>query len=84
MYQFTEKKYFDQRIISPEFGFLSKYFLFGHFVRKNITFGRYKSMKGLSRSKSCLVVVDLGYSVAVLKLRFPEKGLILMIFSPNI
>ena len=84
MSNLQKKNILSNELFPPEFGFLSKYFLFGHFVRKNITFGRYKSMKGLSRSKSCLVVVDLGYSVAALKLRFPEKGLILMIFSPNI
>jgi hypothetical protein len=79
-----KKNISSNEIFPPEFGFLGKYFLFGHFVRKNNKFGQFYYMKGLNRSKSYLNVVDLPYSVAVLKLRFPEKGLILMIFSPNI
>ena len=52
-------------------------------MQKNIKFGRYKSMKGLNRPKSCLVSVDLGYSDATLKLHSLKLAYFFMILNPQ-
>jgi len=66
MYLFLEGRGISNAKISLDFGFLDEKSLSRHFGEKNKVFSPFEYMEGLRRPKSCLVVVDLPYSAAVL------------------
>ena len=58
---FLMKYYFKQRIFFPEVGFLDEKTLSRHLSLKKLKNCCFENIYLLTRSKSCLVVVKLGY-----------------------